>query len=109
MYAVETVQRFVELRAQGWSYTRIAKELEVSRRTLIAWSRKHFREIGNLRNLELEAVSERCHLTREDCLEQLSADMKRVREEVAKRELSEVPVARLIMLGILLRTEANGR
>ena len=36
----EAQNRFIELRAQGWSYARIAREIPVHRNTLIAWSRK---------------------------------------------------------------------
>ena len=41
MHNEKTVQRFVELRSQGWSFARIATELNVSKPTLIQWSRKH--------------------------------------------------------------------
>ena len=41
MHDENTVQRFIELRAQGWTYARLITELNVSEPTLIAWSRKH--------------------------------------------------------------------
>jgi len=37
----EQVDRFIELRSQGWTFARIAAELAVSKPTLVAWSRKH--------------------------------------------------------------------
>jgi hypothetical protein len=36
----ETVQKFIELRAQGWSFVRIAAELGVAKSTLTEWSYK---------------------------------------------------------------------
>ena len=47
MHEPQTVQRFIELRAQGWTYARLLVELNVSKPTLIAWSRKHQFEIQN--------------------------------------------------------------
>ena len=41
----ETVQKFIELRAQGWSFARIAAELGVAKRTVIEWSRRFLFEI----------------------------------------------------------------
>ena len=55
----ETQQKFVELRTQGRSFARIAEELQVSKRTLIEWSRKFQFEILNQRAIELEALRER--------------------------------------------------
>ena len=48
MHDDKTVQRFIELRAQGWSYARLVTELNVTKPTLIAWSRKHQFQIQNL-------------------------------------------------------------
>ncbi len=36
-----TTERFIELRSQGWPFARLAAELNVSKPTLIKWSRKH--------------------------------------------------------------------
>ena len=43
----ETVNKFVELRSQGCSFTRIATELGVAKSTLTEWSRKFRFEIHN--------------------------------------------------------------
>ena len=54
MHEPQTIQRFIELRAQGWTYARLMTELNVSKRTLIAWSRKHQFEIQNLKAQALQ-------------------------------------------------------
>ena len=59
MYDDKTVERFIELRAQGWSYARLMAELHVTKPTLIAWSRKHQFQIQNLKAIELEALNEK--------------------------------------------------
>ena len=40
MHDEKTVQRFIELRASGWTYARLMTELNTSKPTLIGWSRK---------------------------------------------------------------------
>jgi len=45
----ESVQKFIELRAQGVTFARIADQLGVAKSTLILWSRQHQHLIQNLR------------------------------------------------------------
>ena len=53
MHNEKAVQRFIELRSQGWSFAKIATELNISKTTLITWSRKHQFQVQNLRAVEL--------------------------------------------------------
>jgi len=39
-HSLEMVGRFIDLRAQGWTFEKIAAELNVGRRTLVRWSRQ---------------------------------------------------------------------
>jgi orotate phosphoribosyltransferase-like protein len=103
----ETIQRFIQLRAQGLSFVRIASELNVSKPTLIQWSRTHQFEIQNLRAVETEALAERCLASRESRLNQLGEHLQRVEQELAKRNLESVPTARLLALASKLREEAS--
>ena len=54
MHDEKTVQRFIELRASGWTYARLMTELNTSKPTLINWSRKYQFEIQNLKAIELD-------------------------------------------------------
>jgi transposase-like protein len=55
----EQKHRFVVLRAKGYSYARIARELGVSKGTLTAWSAELEAEIAEAKAVELEAKLER--------------------------------------------------
>jgi transcriptional regulator with XRE-family HTH domain len=101
------VERFIELRAQGWSFARLAAELNVSKPTLINWSRLHQHRIRNLRLIEMEAVAEQLKVSRRHCLESLATDERRLREELANRDLKDIPTTRLLQLVAALRKEAN--
>lgn len=103
----QVIEQFIALRAQGWSFARIAAELDVSKPTLILWSRQHQHRIRNLQALETEAAAEQCKLSRRHCLQSLADDERRLRDELARRDLKDIPTARLVLLLAALRKEAN--
>jgi len=91
----ETRARFVELRAKGWSYDRIAKELSVSKQSLINWSKELALQISNLRAIELEALQEEYCLLKRQRIEMLGQKIKSVKEELEKRNLADIPTEKL--------------
>ena len=93
-------EKFVELRARGWSFARIAKELKVSKQTLINWSRDLALEIKNQRAIEHEALLEQYALTREGRIQFLGDLVKKLREEMALRNLTAVPTERLVDMAL---------
>jgi hypothetical protein len=101
----ETQARFVELRSKGWSFARIALELDVSRPTLIKWSRKFQFEISNQRAVELEALQEQLIANRETRARLLAESLRQVEEELKKRNLTEVSTGRLFTIADSLRRQ----
>jgi len=90
--------RFVELRATGWSYDRIAKELKVSKQTLINWSKELSIQISNLRAIELEALQEKYSLLKRQRIEFLAQQTTAIKNELKKRKLTDVPTEKLFNL-----------
>lgn len=107
MHDQETIRRFIQLRAAGWSFARIATELQVSKPTLIVWSRKHQFEIANLRAIETEALAEKLLANRQQRWQALGQDLARVEAELSKRDLTAVPTSRLLGLAAMLRREVS--
>jgi transposase len=103
----ETIARFIQLRAEGWSFARIASELNVSKPTLIQWGRQYQFEIQNLRAVETEALAEKLFASREKRWQLIGEHLSRVEEELAKRTLDTIPTARLISLASKLRSEIS--
>jgi len=103
----ETIARFVFLRSQGWSFNRIAVELSISKPTLIKWSRQYQFEIANLRATETEALAERIFRQRQERWEVLGRQLKKLEEEIEKRDLEEIPASRLHAIAAQLRAEIN--
>jgi hypothetical protein len=101
-------EQFVEFRARGWSFYRIAKELKVSKQSLVNWSRELSLEIRNRRAIEHEALLEQYALTREGRIEFLGDLVKKLREELASRSLASVSTERLVDLTLKVGEEWQG-
>jgi hypothetical protein len=96
MHDDKTVQRFIDLRVQGWSFARLAAELNVSKPTLIAWSRKHQHTIANLVAIEREERLNQLINTTEERLSRMGAELRAAETELAKRDLSTLSTGRLL-------------
>lgn len=105
MHDDKTVQRFIDLRAQGWSNARLAAELDVSRPTLIAWGRKHQFQIQNLKTVELEALAEKWLASVTDRVCSLGGQLKQVEAELAQRNLADLTTPQLHSLARSLRRQ----
>jgi transposase len=87
--------RFIELRATGQSYDKIAKQLSVSKTTLMEWSKEYCNEIKNAKALEFERIREEFLLGREHRTRVLGTQLNRITKEILTRDLSEVATHRL--------------
>jgi hypothetical protein len=96
MHDENTVQRFIDLRVQGWSFARIAQELNVSRPTLIAWSRKHQHTIANLAAIERENRISQFLASGEERIRQFGEQLRAAEAELAKRDLAALSTGRLL-------------
>jgi transposase-like protein len=101
MESTELKERFIELRAKGYSFDKIAQELGKAKQTLIDWSKELQDEIANLKALELEALYEKFYLLKEHRLQTFGGILAKLKTEVESRDLSEVPTEKL--LDLLLR------
>ena len=105
MHDAQTVQRFIELRASGWTYARLMTELNVSKPTLVAWSRKHQFQILNFKAIELEALQEKWLASVTDRVSRLGEQLRRVEAEIAKRDPADLTTAQLFNLARSLRRQ----
>lgn len=98
MREIKDKEKFVELRAQGLSFDKIAKELKVAKQTLINWSKELELEITNLKALELEALYEKYYLSKQHRVTTFGDLLSKLREEISKRDLSEIPIDKLLTI-----------
>jgi len=94
----ELKAQFIELRAKGWSYRKLARSLKVSKSTLSNWSIELEEEIASLKAMELEALAEQFYLLKEGRIRLLGGILKRIQKEALSRDLSGVPTDRLLEL-----------
>lgn len=98
MVSNEVKEKFVELRAKGLSFAKIADELEVSKPTLIAWSQDLKDDIANMETVQRDALYEKYRTDKLKRVEVFSEELDRVWSEFRKRDLSGVPTDKLFIL-----------
>jgi transposase len=105
MYSDKTKAKFIVLRSEGWSISRIAKHLNVSRPTLIKWNEQYHFAIASFRAVELEALHHSILEKHHADLAHLAKQQKAIAKELSKRKLDDVPTEKLFRIDSLLREE----
>lgn len=97
-------QQFIELRAKGYSYQKIADELGVSKPTLMDWSKddQTSKDIHNQRTLLIDELQEKYAMTKRHRIAVFGEVLNRAKEELDKRDLSEMSTDKLITMIIKL-------
>ncbi len=93
----DDVLKFIELRANMCSYDEIAKQIKVSKPTLINWSAKYKSEIDKLKFLKLDALLRAFNEVEELRFEYLLKLKNKILTEIEKRDLSKVKFIDLLM------------
>lgn len=105
MRELEDRKRFIELRAKDYSLEKIAKEIGVSRQTLANWEKAHEEEIWSLHSMALDALEEEYWMKRKGRIELIGTSLRRVKDELERRDLSDVPTVKLVELELKLMAE----
>ncbi len=105
MKDTDTKKRFIELRAKGLSYDKISGELGVSKPTLLKWGGELWKEISEAKIIELDAVLEEFGLAKVGRVRILAKHLKKVEDELAKSDFSDVRTEKLLEMALSLRAE----
>jgi hypothetical protein len=100
-------ETFIELRAQGYSYECIAKELNISKQTAINWSKELEIELHNAKTLALNTLLEKLKLSHWHRVSAFGEQLLKIREELSKRSLADIPTVKLFELFIQMQREAK--
>lgn len=95
---LEDKEKFIELRAKGWTFDKIAKELHKRKATLIDWSKELESEIANRKAIELEVLYEKHYLLKEQRIEKLGNLLNKIINEIDNRNLKDIPTNKLFDL-----------
>lgn len=105
MKTTEKKLAFIEARANGKSYSTIAKELGISKSTCTSWSRELEKEIADLKAERLEELYEAYSMTKEARIKHLGATLQTIDSALAEKDLSEIPAEKLLELSLKYRKE----
>jgi len=94
----KTKEEFIEMRAKGYSFDKIAKKLGRSKNTLIVWSKELQGEIANCKAMELEALYEKYYLHKEGRLQIFGTLLVKIKEELEQRNFLDIPTDKLLDL-----------
>jgi len=90
MHSTETINQFLNLRAQGWSFDRIADQLQVSKPTLLDWNRKHQSKLESMKADQERSVQENAQASHQEQLEYLTLFNHALRQELISRTLQSL-------------------
>lgn len=91
----ETKEQFIELRAKGWSYDRIAKELQTSKQTLFKVEQGIHLRNSQPSAIELQAFQKRYYLLKEKRFELFRDKVQTIKDELDRRDLKDIPAEKL--------------
>ncbi|PGR23023.1 hypothetical protein COC52_24835 [Priestia megaterium] len=92
----DTKKEFIQLRAKGTSFNKIALKLQVSKTTLIEWNKELEREIANLKAIELEELYQMYYVQKQKRIELFGNQLEQIVTELNNRDLSEVQTEKLL-------------
>jgi transposase len=98
MHSDDKKESFIELRAAGNSFDKIASKIKVSKPTLIKWSRELATDIKNSQAIRIDCLREEYIINKEERLKRLKRSLLKVTEALEKRDLADVPTLKLIEL-----------
>lgn len=87
--------RFIQLRAENKSYSKICRELGISKGTCSSWNKELQDEIRQFREEHLKELYDQYYLMRSDRIEALAKKVKKLEEEIEARPVSEISTENL--------------
>lgn len=84
------------MRAEGFTLAHIAKELGIARNTAVNWNKELSEEIDASKAFEVEEMLEKYRMTKEKRIEMYGERLLALQDELAKRDLSEIPTNKLL-------------
>ncbi len=88
-------EQFIELRAKNYSYDKIAKQLKVSKKSLMGLAKEFELEINNAKAIEMDILRTKFCLTVEMKLEIYRGHIDRLKKEITDRSLDKITILKL--------------
>lgn len=98
MKSISEKQKFIELRAQGLSFDKIAQELGISKPTLLKWSQDYGREIANLVYFQFETILTQFRLEKTARVKSMATLLSKALDELESRSFKELSGKELLSI-----------
>ena len=98
MKTTEKKAEFIALRAEGYSYSKIAEKLHISKSTCTKWEKSLQAKIRTAKGERLEDLYSLYRLGKEAYIQKLGEQLKRIDTALEKKDFSEVPTEKLLRL-----------
>ncbi len=87
MKDTETRERFILLRAAGYSYRRISTELGISPSTAKEWGSNYYNEIDNYKADELTALYEQYNATKQERIKKIGENIRAIERVMQEKDV----------------------
>ena len=105
MKDTETKARFIELRAEGQSYGKIADTLHISKSTCTAWEQELQQEIAGRERERLQELYSLYDMHKTNRIQHLGETLSRIDTALAGKDLAELPADKLLELKLKYERE----
>jgi len=96
MKSKEVKEKFIGLRAEGLSFSKISEKIKTSVPILMKWEKEYSREIDELKYLEFETLREKFLMGTKARLESYGEVLTKAKEELKSRGLKDVSSDKLL-------------
>ena len=87
MKTAEMREKFILLRAAGYSFRKIAAELGISTSTAQDWENKHYKEIKQLKADEMTALYEQYHATQRERIKTIGETLTAIEKVMKEKDV----------------------
>lgn len=98
MKTADKKEKFILLRAEGLSYSKIAKELGISKGTCTKWEQDFSEQIRRAKEERLADLYKLYRIGKEEHIKKLGEALQRIDEALAQKDLTEIPADKLLRL-----------
>lgn len=96
MKPAELKKEFIQLRAEGKSFSAIAAQLHISKSTCTKWERDLAEQIDELKRAELQELCESYGMTKKARIERLGGTLDKINTALEQADFSTVDPAKLL-------------
>ena len=100
-------EKFIQLRVQGISLSKISELIKVSKPTLINWSKDFSLEIENLKAIEIERIKKEFCFSNQENIEYLLMISQKIDKELANRDYAQISTEKLLSLSLNLKSQIH--